>query len=171
MSFVELLGDLDVGGAAGFSRSQLGSLTQAGLSEGMSGNAILQGFADAGIGVRRSDGLAMINQVRGAMASTDAVQSLAMDQIPTSDSIAEWSGGRADSYLYRVRMYIREGGQEGLGFYQGNFDIVSDDLITPEEAQQRARDIWASGEGQNNYPDRQLWGTSLGGVYHQSGPG
>jgi hypothetical protein len=170
MSFVELLGDLAPAGEAGFSRSQLGSLVSAGLDEGLSGNKILQGFADAGIGVRRSDGLSLISQVRGAMASTDAVQSLAMDQIPTSDSIAEWSGGRADSYLYRVRMYIREGGEGGLGFYQGNFDIVSDELITPAEAQQRARDIWESGEGQDLYAERQLWGTSLGGVYHQSGP-
>jgi len=170
MAFLDTLADLAPSEGASFSRSQLGSLVSQGLSEGYSGSAILRAFTDNGIGIRRSDGLDLIRQVRGAMDADDAVQSLAMDQIPTSDAISEWSGGRADTYLYRVRMYIREGGESGLGFYQGNFDIVSDELITPEEAQARARDIWQSGEGQDNYADRELWGTSLGGIYHQSGP-
>lgn len=170
MTFLDTLAELDTGEGASFSRSQLGSLVGQGLDEGISGNQILREFASNGIGIRRSDGLALISQVRSAMASTDAVQSLAMDQIPTDDAVSEWSGGRADTYLYRVRMYIREGGEGGLGLYQGNFDIVSDELITPEEAQARARDIWQSGEGQDNYADRELWGTSLGGIYHQTGP-
>ena len=127
MSFVELLGELDTSSGEAFSRSQLGSLVGQGLSEGLPGNEILRQFQQAGIGVRRSDGLALIRQVRGAMDATDAVQSLGMDQLPGSDAISEWSGGRADTYLYRVRMYIREGGENGLGFYQGQ----ASDPLTP----------------------------------------
>lgn len=147
----------------------LGTLVSRGLSEGMTASSMLGALQEAGIGVRRQDFFSLVRQVQASEAMTDQWSSLAHDAMPNEADAVEWSGGRTDTYLYRVRMYIREGGQAGLGFYEGNFDIVSDALITPEEAMARARDIWDSGETQGSGEGRELWGQSLGGIYHQLG--
>jgi hypothetical protein len=169
VAFIEGLDLAEGASEATYTRTQLASLIRPDVEAGASANSILRALAGQGLGVRRSDGLALIRQVKSSIAASDAVQSLAMDSIPTTDMIDEWAGGRAGTYLYRVQLYVRDGGEGGLGFMSKFFDIQSDDLITPAEAQARAEDIWTSNEGQGKYPNRELWGTSTVRVIRQTG--
>jgi hypothetical protein len=173
MTFLESISEVGAADTEGIgaTRSQLGSLVSQGLSEGLSGRTMLSVLQENGLGVRRGDFYDLLGEVRAAQSMGETWSSLPLDLVPDESVATVWTGGATNTYLYRVRMYIREGGSEGMGFYQGNFDVVTDELITPAEALERAADQFNSGVSSDNYPNQELWGQSLGGIYHQLGQG
>ena len=166
MTFLEGLADAE---GADIGQSMSASLIRQGLNEGLSGNAILSAMQEAGLGIRRQSFYQLLGEVRASSALADAWSGAPLDQIPSDDLVTDWTGGRADSYLSRVYMYVRTNVGGVLSVERRGVSIVTNELITPGDALAAAQSLYEENSESENYANEQLLGAEFGGVYHQLG--
>jgi hypothetical protein len=124
---------------------------------------------DAGIGIRRSDFLSLVGEVRSAISSESTIAALGANELADEASITQWTGGATNTYLHRVSLYVREGVPGAKEVMVHNFDILSSDILTPAQATENARELFANGQADDNYADQELLGAELRNIYHQQG--
>jgi hypothetical protein len=170
VTFFDALSDLadTTGGASvNIGRNLMAPLVQQGLSEGLSGNRMLSAFQEAGLGIRRSSFQDLVSNVRDAMAAAPGIAGSPLDQLPATDNIVEWRGGKENTYLYRLNVFTRE--RDDMGVFQITnvaWDIQTSSLITPGEAVDNMVSQW--NQNSPDYPS-ELMGATVRGVYRQTG--
>lgn len=170
MSFLELASSIGEADEVSASRAMLVPAISQGLSEGMSGRAMLAAIRESGSAVRDSSFYQLVGEVRASQAMAEAWGTAPLDQIPTSDLVQEWHGGATDKYLSRVYMYVRtsEGGE--FAIERRGISLLTNELISPEDALSMAQDLYDENADSDKYANEQFLGASFGGVYHQVGP-
>lgn len=156
-------------GGVELERGYLASLVTQGLTEGLSANAMLRDFQQAGIGIRRANFLQLVGEVRSAQAGRDVWSTLAGNSIPEAGAFSTWSGGSANTYLYRTTVYARSGIPGEKSVTSLNFDVLSSEPITPDEAVRRARNQFDSGSVTTYGSDQEYLGGEVRGGYFQTG--
>ena len=164
MSFLE-----GIASPGSLTRSDLASLVNEGIGNGMSGNAMLREAQAAGIGIRRADFLQLVGEVRSSLAGQSAIQALAMDQLADESMITQWTGGAVNTYLHRVTLYVREGPPGGKEIVTHKWDILSDHVLSGRQATEAASERFINGQSDDNYSDQELLGSELRNIYHQEG--
>jgi hypothetical protein len=169
MAFTEILQSIADAEGANVGRSLLGTAIRQGLSEGMSATSMLNAMRDAGVGLRTQSFYQLAGEVRASTARAEAWSGAALDRLPGSDLVQEWTGGQADTYLSRVYMYVRTHVDGELSVERRGVSVVTNQLITPGDALSMANDLYAENAENDNYANEQLLGSEFGGVYHQQG--
>lgn len=119
------------------------------LREGQSANQILGTLRDAGVGMRRANGLKLISQVRDSLTREPVIAGLRGDQLPDAAQYGTWAMGRGGQYATKVAVYGvgRETGIATKSFYTH----VSNEPHTPEEAAAAAIDVFTDADAQDRY--------------------
>ena len=148
MSWLETLGDLaSLGGISGAAHSYLrGQIITQAVRAGASANSILKALSGYGLGIRRTQGLAMVRgeqarQLAGATANQiSATDSLG--QLLGTTPPANWTG----RYMHQVTVTYRTRTPEGdYQLHTRTLGIKSTELLSPETATQGALDIMNTG--------------------------
>lgn len=170
MSFLELASSIGEADEVTASRALLVPAISQGLAEGMSGRAMLSAIRETGSAVRDSSFYQLVGEIRASQAMAEKWGTAPLDQVPSSDLVQEWHGGATDKYLNRVYMYVRtsEGGE--FSIERRGVSILTNELISPEDALSMAQDLYDENADSDKYKDEQFLGASFGGVYHQVGP-
>jgi hypothetical protein len=166
VSFLE--GISDVGS---LTRSDLASLVNEGIRNGLSGNAMQAMASEAGVGIRRSDFQQLVTEVRSSIANESAIQALGANEIADESLVTQWTGGATDTYLHRVTLYVREGPPGNKEIMLHNFDILNDHIMSGAEAVASAQELFVNGQADDNYADQELLGADMRNIYHQQGGG
>jgi hypothetical protein len=170
MAFLDIVQAIGEADEATASRGLLASAVSAGLSEGLSGRAMLAAIRESGTAVRDSSFYQLVGEVRASQALTEAWGAAPLDQIPAQELIQEWHGGQTDTYLNRVYMYVRtnEGGE--LVVERRGVNVLTKELISPSDALAMAQDLYEENADNDKYANEQFLGAEFAGVYHQVGP-
>ncbi len=131
-------------------RTALPFLT-AGVSAGLSANQILSQLRGAGLGINRAAGLTVIRTLRGAGGMPPAVRGTVAGDYPdpTLFTVAAYPTARNYTYIYEVT---------GTNPFTGgteiqNISIVSDTLLTSDEADELANNLIDSGQSNSGLED------------------
>ena len=170
MAFIDLAEAIGGADEAQASRALLAPAISQGLSEGLSGRAMLATIRQSGAAIRDSAFYQLVGEVRASQALTSAWGQAALDQIPGSELIQEWHGGATDTYLNRVYMYVRTNVDGEQAIERRGVSVLTKELITPEDALSMAQDLYDENADNENYANEQFLGAEFGGVYHQVGP-
>lgn len=114
------------------------SIMLSGAGRGLSGAAVLRELQDAGLGMRRSDFYDLYNQAKTFYATQGATAALDLDNPVPPSAITAWPSRTMTGYGYVVKIATREIGTGTLG--DRYHTIISDQLLSPGEAIQRALD-------------------------------
>lgn len=169
MAFTDILASVAEAEGAGVGTPLLASMVRQGLTEGLSGSAMLNAIRDAGVGIRTQSFYQLVGEVRASAARAEQWSGAALDRLPSSELVQEWTGGQSDTYLSRVYMYVRTRATGELAVERRGVSIVTNELITPGDALSMAQDLYAENADNENYSNEQLLGAEFGGVYHQLG--
>jgi hypothetical protein len=156
---------------AALTRSDLASVIKIGINQGLSGNTMLSTAQALGVGIRRVDFLQLVGEVRSSIAGETAIQALSLTQAADESMVTQWEGGATNTFLHRVTLYVREGPPGVKEVMTHNFDILSDRIMTAQEATSQAQDIFNEGLSTDNYSDQELLGSELRNIFHQTGAG
>jgi hypothetical protein len=158
---------LDSFEGANVGRGTLASLVSQGLDEGLSANQMLRNARELGLGIQRQSFLRLVGEVRDSIASGPAWGTFAGDALPSEDAFAEWTGGTPNTFLYRTTVFARNKTDAGYEVKQLNFDVLSHDIISPDEAIRRAHMFFESGTVLDQYSDQEYLGGEVRGGYAQ----
>jgi hypothetical protein len=123
--FGEILGVTQAAiGDAPLTSAYQGTLIRSGLAAGLSGNQIIQGLQDAGIGTARQSMLRLISNQRALNMAGDIGPTLAWDQIPDANNIGEVAAGRPGSYYTRFRAIHQLADEEGNAYLEERWSGV-----------------------------------------------
>jgi hypothetical protein len=170
MSFLELASSIGEADEVSASRALLVPAISQGLSEGLSGRAMLSAIRESGAAIRDSSFYQLVGEVRASQAMAESWSQAPLDQIPSSELVQEWHGGATDKYLSRVYMYVRTSEAGEFAIERRGISILTNELISPEDALSMAQDLYDENADSDKYADEQFMGASFGGVYHQVGP-
>lgn len=162
MSFVEGLNEI-VG------REGLAPLIGAGLNEGLSGASMLSSLREVGMGIRTQSFYQLVGEIQAAQGSVERWADLAQDAIPQATDFVEWSGGAADTYLYRVKYAVRTGEGGELSVQTKVFNVQSREAISPADATDQAMQQLDDNADSDNYNNQTVLGPVGVGLYHQIG--
>lgn len=158
---------LDEVASANVGRGALASLINQGLGEGMSANAMLRQARELGIGIQRQSFLRLVGEVRNATSLETDWGTFRGGVVPGEDAFAEWTGGAPGTYLYRTTVFAREKTEAGYEIRQLNFDVLSNDIISPDEALRRAQQDFEGGTVLDQYSNQEYLGGEVRGAYRQ----
>jgi hypothetical protein len=164
VTFLEGISDL-----AGLGPSQIVPLIGQGLGEGLSANAMYRQAVAAGVGIRRSNFLQLVGQVRQARALSNVYAGVAQNEALGSQMFADRAGGIAGQNLYNVRLYVRKGPKGGRTVGRRYFSVSTQDVLSPEEAMAQAEDMFQAGQTHEEYDDEELLGSELAAAYTFTG--
>src|SRR5579863_5054445 len=165
MAFLDILSgltDAAAGGEVELGANLLAPIVQQGLSEGLSANRMLSAIKSAGLGIRRGSFLDLVGGVREAMQAAPQVADMSLDQLPTSEQIVNWRGGKEGTYLYRTNVFTRERDPEGnFHFESKSWDLQTGSLLSPQEISDLVTDQF--NQNTDDYPS-ELLGVTMRGV-------
>ena len=168
MAFLDILSSLGDVADAGANRTWMASLVRQGLTEGLSANAMLGAIKTAGLGIRRQSFLQLTGEVRASMAREDQWATMPYDQVPGPELMQEWTGGRAETYLYRLSKLVRRTVGGELTVERQGFNVLTRSPIAPNDAV-----AIALTQHEETHPETttvgELFGIELSGIYHQLG--
>lgn len=131
------------------------------MQEGLSGNQILQGLREAGLGLRTQTFYRWLGQAKQEVSAELGIVGLEAHQRPTASDISAWPtttdrGGYLHIVNYTVKNRI-------TGFTETKtVSIASEGLLTRGEAEGAAEEVIRENEAE--YPEFQTLGWSLTAV-------
>lgn len=149
-------------------RQGLHQVVQGGVALGLSGNAIGAELRAQGVGVGRSPLQALIRTIRAQATVGVGAGDVDLGTIPDASQIREIAEGKAGMIRTQIGITFRQALGDGLySVEQTTFTVLSDDLITPQEAIDIATDIWT--QHANEYSGMELWGATYKGTIRNTG--
>jgi hypothetical protein len=133
----------------------VGGAIRYGLQNGLSGQTILGGLQQAGLGVRRQTFYQLLRNERATIAAGLGAVDQRLTELPTATAIKEVSVGRPGTYVTNIRTTYRvASGQGDYHLEQKTISVTSRTAITPQQAMDVAADIWS--EHSANYPNQTI---------------
>lgn len=132
-----------------------------GVQEGLSGNQILRGLREAGLGLRTQTFYRWLGQAKQEVSAELGIIGLEAEQRPALSDISAWptTSGR-EGYLHIVNYTTKN---RITGFTeQKTISVASDQLLTRAEAEATAEEVIRANEAE--YPEFQTLGWSLTAV-------
>jgi len=174
MSWQSLLTDAFGGGAIPDAAQSYvrGVVISEGVRAGASANAILLHLVGHGIGVRRTQGLAIVRQEQARQAAGATANALDLSQPVSSILAANAPGGFTGNYVHQVAITYRTRDEEGN--YMLNTvtrAISSPTVLSPEEAVSAATEMITTNpaptEGTPEVLPESIMMASLSGAWYQ----
>jgi len=174
MSWQSLIADAFGGGAVPDAAQSYvrGAVISEGVRAGASANSILLHLIGQGIGVRRTQGLAIIRQEQARQAAGSTANALDLSQPVSSILAADTPGGFTGNYVHQVAITYRTRDEEGN--YMLNTvtrAIASPTILSPEEAVSAATEMITSNpsptEGTPEVMPESIMMASLSGAWYQ----
>lgn len=175
MTWLETVTDLvRLGSVTGAASSYLrGMIIGQGVSQGASANSILSALTNAGIGIRRNQGLALVaeeqdRQAAGATANQLDLNSPASDLLGVTPPTG-WTG----QYVHQVTATYRTTDEEGnYILHTRTLGLKSSQVMTPSESIEAAQQIMTSeipADEEDNYPlPSDVLAMNLTGVWYDT---
>ena len=165
--------DLSSPGSVAYTR---GALISAGVGAGASANQILSALTQAGIGIRRSQGLSLVAAEQGRQAAVSTAAQLAFDsssgQLLPGAPPENWTG----QYVHQVTATFRTTDEAGnYEMSERTMGIKASNTLSPQEAAEAAMSILETPVAEE---DADTYGTAgnlinmqLSGVWYDTAPG
>jgi len=147
MSWQSLIADAFGGGAVPTASESYvrGQVISQGIRAGASANSILLHLINHNIGVRRTQGLAIIRQEQARQAAGATANALDLSQPVSSILAADTPAGFTGNYIHQVSIVYRTRDEEGNYMLNSIYRAVSSPtILTPEEATQAGINIVTS---------------------------
>lgn len=131
------------------------------MQEGLSGNQILQGLREAGLGLRTQTFYRWLAQAKREVSAELGIVGLEPDQRPAVTDISAWpTTSEREGYLHIVNYTVKN---RVTGFTETKtVSIASAGLLTRGEAEAAAEEVIR--ENESEYPEFQTLGWSLTAV-------
>jgi hypothetical protein len=174
VSWVEAFGlagvDVSSPGVADYTR---GAIAQWGVGQGMSANAILGEFRNAGVGIQRQQGLELVRGEQERQSTSGTSVQLGMDystgELVGAEPPVNWTG----QYVHQVTLIYREKvGDNAYELHDRTVALKSSVPLTPSQAIEAAYDYWTPEPGEPGTPNApdlsQAIMTQLTGVWYDT---
>lgn len=122
-----------------------------GITQGLSANRILGALTDAGIGIRRADGLKVISALKTPFGYPGWIPSVKAADYPGADlfRVAAYPTSKNYTYTYEITGVNASTGETEVQ----HVSIVSDTLLTNDAAEALAAELGMSGNSGNALED------------------
>lgn len=169
MAFADFFAGIAEGQFTADTESTLvGGAIRYGVQNGLSGQTILTGLQQAGLGVRRQTFYQLLRNERANIASGLGAVDQALTSLPEASSISQVAVGRAGTYVTNLRLTYRVGESGGDYHLESRtLSVTSRDVVTPQQAMDIAADIWA--EHAANYPNQAIFDMAYMGTQLHTG--
>lgn len=166
MSFFDVAQSFVESDVADVGNKALPALMRQGLSEGLSGNQMLQGLRSIGISISTQRFYGLLGEINATSAMHEGVAGLDLNAELTEENFAPWTTARANGYLYQIRAYFQSvdpvTGQIIRTFKP--FDVRSSSILRGYEAIAQAMDYIPLGGDVGS--DGSLVGLEITGLFH-----
>lgn len=145
---------VNVGNPAGFIADQIRS--------GVNATNALEGFREAGGGMRRQSWFRLYGEVADSIARSPEAAALDPAAYPDAENYGEWAAGQGGQYATQVNIMIRDRASGVVG--SAPYTHITDDPHTPDEAIAAGVDLYSNDDAAQRY-DQQILGGVVTGIW------